>query len=220
MTKKNSDIKNIKVIIADDHPMMLQGLKATLEQGGINVLGMAREGTEALKLILESQPDLAILDIDMPYLSGFDIAQECLKRNIQTKFIILSFHKEAEFIAQAKKINISGYLLKEDTSMVIFDCIREVIAGKMYFSQSILNNDLSFVNKKLERLASLSPSEKKILKLIAEQHTSQQIAQKLHISTRTVEKHRSNIISKLDISGYSNSLSIWAIDQKALLMNL
>ena len=216
---KNS-LKNLKVVIADDHPMMLQGLKTTLEQGEIDILGVAMEGTTALKLILEKEPDLAILDIDMPYLTGLAIAEECKKRMLRTKFIILSFHKEAEFVAQAKNLNISGYLLKEDTGMAIFDCIREVMSGKLYFSQSIINKELKFANENLQRLACLSPSEKKILKLIASQNSSQKIADKLHVSSRTVEKHRSNIISKLAISGQANSLSIWAIEQKLLIISL
>lgn len=220
MLNHKLDIKDIKVIIADDHPMMLQGLKTTLEQGNVNVVGAASDGLTALKLILQHQADLAILDIDMPYLTGLAIAEECQKRNLNTKFIILSYHKETEFIIQAKYLNISGYLLKEDTSITIFDCIRDVMNGKPYFSESILSNESINANYNLNKLISLSPSEKKILKLIAKQNNSLQISDILHISVRTVEKHRSNIISKLNISNEDKKLSIWAIEQKSAIMNL
>lgn len=215
-----SIINNLNVIIADDHPMMLEGLKTTLEDGNINILGIASEGLTALKLIIEHQPDLAILDIDMPYLTGLAIAEECQKRKLKSKIIILSFHKEAEFITQARNLNISGYLLKEDTRMVLFDCIQEVMNGKLYFSQSILQNNVSYSDETLNKLDSLTPSEKKILKLVALQNSSQQIAARLHISVRTVEKHRSNIISKLNIDIQNTSLSIWSINEKSLILNL
>lgn len=214
------DVKTLRVVIADDHPMLLQGLQDTLVRGGIQGVVAVSDGASALQKILDLQPDLAIVDIEMPYLSGFSIAAECQKKGLNTRFIVLSYHKEAEFIAQAQSLNISGYLLKEDTSAELFNCMQAVMEGQFYFSRAILEKDLKFANKTLERLASLSPSEKKILKMIASQLSSQQIADKLHLSGRTIEKHRSNIITKLGLSGQANSLTLWSLEQKAVIMNL
>ncbi|WP_416866759.1 MAG: response regulator [Imperialibacter sp.] len=214
------DLTNLSAVVADDHPLLLQGLKATLINGGVNVVGAASDGSEALKLIEDHRPEVAVLDIEMPYLTGFAVADECRKKGLPTKFVILSYHKEAEFIAQAKSLHIAGYLLKEDTNSEIFKCLEKVALGEFYYSPSILNKDLSMVSENLKRLELLSPSERKILKLIASQLSSQAIADKLHVSERTVEKHRSNIIGKLALSGHAHSLSIWAIEQKAVIISL
>lgn len=215
-----SDFTKLRVVIADDHPMLLQGLENTLTNGGVKVMAAASDGTAALQSILDHLPDLAILDIEMPYLTGFAIADECRKRELKTKFIILSYHKEAAFIVQAQNSGVSGYLLKEDTSLEIFRCIQAVMDGGTYYSQSMVDKELNFANENLKRLASLSPSEKKILKMIATQLSSQEIADKLHVSERTIEKHRSNIISKLNLSGQANSLSLWSLENKPIIMNL
>ena len=215
-----ADLTKLSVVIADDHPMLLQGLKNTLISGGVKVMAAASDGTTALQAIQDHVPDLAILDIEMPYLTGFAIAEECRNRGLKTKFIILSYHKEAAFIAQAQNSGVSGYLLKEDTSLEIFNCILAVMDGRAYYSQSLVNKELNFANENLKRLASLSPSEKKILKMIATQLSSQEIANKLHVSERTIEKHRSNIISKLNLSGQANSLSLWSLENKSIIMNL
>jgi two-component system, NarL family, nitrate/nitrite response regulator NarL len=213
-------LENLRAVVADDHPLLLQGLEDTLKKGGVNVVGAASDGSTALKLITDCQPDVAVLDIEMPYLTGFAVAEECRKKGLLTKVIILSYHKEAEFIAQAKSLHIAGYLLKEDTNLEIFKCIEKVMQGEFYYSPSILHKDLNTANTSLEKLHLLSPSERKILKLIASQLSSQTIADKLHVSERTIEKHRSNIIGKLALSGHANSLSLWAVQQKAVIMSL
>lgn len=212
--------EDIKVVIADDHPMLLSGLNQTLLKSGIKVLGSAKDGAVALQMIVDFQPDLAILDIDMPYFSGFSIAEECKKRGFNTKVILLSYHKESEFIAQAKALHISGYLLKEDTSLEIMHCIHSVMNGESYFSKSIGSASLQFANDNMQKLANLSPSEKKILKLVALSLSSHEIADRLYVSERTIEKHRSNIIAKLGLAGQSHGLSIWAVEQKSIINSL
>lgn len=215
------DSKVVRIVIADDHPLLLQGLKdLLLQKGGIEVVGAVSDGAAALKLILDHTPDIALLDIEMPYLSGLSIADECRKKQLNTKFILLSYHKEPEFIAQAKGLNIAGYVLKEDTSTEIFKCIEEVLEGRFYYSPSILARSTTGARQQVVDLGLLSSSEKKILKLIASQISSQLIAEKLHISERTVEKHRSNIINKLKLSRQPNSLSLWAVEQKAIILAL
>ncbi len=214
------NFKEVNAVIADDHPMLLQGLEATLIKNGIDVLVAAKDGTSALQAIIDRKPTLAILDVEMPYLTGFDIADQCQKIVPETKFIILSYHKEAQFIVRARDLNISGYVLKEDTSTELIKCIELVLKGEFYYSKSITKENIDLADQNLSRLAFLSPSEKKILKMIATPLSSQEIADQLHVSERTIEKHRSNIISKLKLSGQTHGLSLWAREQKTIIMSL
>lgn len=210
---------DIKVVIADDHAFLLQGLSDHLTSMGIQVLGKAEDGTQALRLITDLDPDVAILDIEMPYLSGFSIAEICQKKGMKTRVVILSFHKESDFIKQAKRLGISGYILKEDASNEIVQCLEAICEGKNYFSRA-LTLDQENKEDKLGLVANLTPSERKILRLVAQKLSTQEIAEQLFISERTVEKHRSNIVSKLALSGQSNSLTEWAIENKLILNNL
>lgn len=215
-----NELKDVKIVIADDHPFILKGLYDHLISQNLNVIGQASDGTQALQLIIDHEPDIAILDIEMPYLSGFSIAEIIKNKNLSTKVIVLTIHKEEEFITQAKVLNISGYLLKEDTAAEIIACLEQVNSGKNYFSPNILDNAINASDKKAEKLAHLTPSEIKILKLISDKKNSQEIAELFHVSERTVEKHRSNIIGKLNLDGQSNSLTNWAIENRNLLNSL
>ena len=206
----------LSLVIADDHPLLLQGLKDTLEHYHFKQINTCSNGTSALEAIIQHKPDLAILDIEMPYLSGLAVAEECKKQSIDTKVIILSYHKEYKFVAKAKALNISGYILKEDTTTEIYKCLEQVYYNKFYYSPSI-SEEVASSDLITQKLQQLSPSELKILKLIADSLGSQTIAEMLHISERTVEKHRSNIITKLDIAKQPNSLSIWAIEHRHVI---
>lgn len=214
------NFNELRVVIADDHPMMLQGLETTLEKHGIRVLAAAKDGTSALQAVVDHQPDIAIIDIEMPYLSGFAVASQCASTSPNTRFVLLTYHKEPHFIQKAQDMNISGYLLKEDTSIEIIKCIEHLMNGQKYLSKSVSKVDLNSLTTQIEKLQALSPSEKKILKMIAHPMSTQEIADKLHVSTRTIEKHRSNIISKLELSGQAYELSIWARAQKEVIVNL
>jgi DNA-binding NarL/FixJ family response regulator len=207
----------LKIVIADDHPLLLEGLYNQLQNLGYTNLTKAVNGTEALRLIQEQQTDIAILDIEMPYLDGLSIAKYCKEEGSTTKFIILSYHKEPEFIAKAKNLNISGYILKEDALTEIQNCITAILKGKQYYSKVFDTLDLGNTKNTLDLLENLSPSEFKILKLIAQSHTSKDISEQLFISERTVEKHRSNIIIKLNLKGKTNSLFEWAIENKGFI---
>src|SRR5690606_34602856 len=124
-----------KIVIADDHPILLEGLYNQLVKLGYTDLFKAVNGSEALQLIMEENPDIAILDIEMPIMDGLSITKHCKEVDSNTKFIILSYHKEAEFIAKAKSLNISGYILKEDALTEIENCIRAILNGKEYYSK-------------------------------------------------------------------------------------
>jgi DNA-binding NarL/FixJ family response regulator len=209
-------MKRQTIIIADDHPLLLKGLSDFLLERGYNVIGKAENGEKAYELIQQLNPDIAILDIQMPILSGLEIAKKCLHEEFKTKVVLITFHKEKELFYQSKDLNIFGYLLKDFALEEIENCIKTVTEGTPYFSAKILellNLDRSDPNG----LDTLTPSEKKILKLIASDKTNKEIAALLFISHRTVEKHRSNIINKLHLEQKTNSLLIWAKEHQELL---
>lgn len=214
---KNEDIS---IVIADDHPITLGGLHEELIKHGFNVVGKASNGPEALALLIELEPMIALLDIDMPKLSGFDVLKMIQHKNLRTKGIVLSFHKESEYIVQAESLNIQGYLLKEDTIDVIDSCIKSVLNNNRFFSPSFQKSSLLQASQKLHQIEMLTPSEKTILKYVAEQLSTAQIAEKLFVSHRTVEKHRSNIIQKLQIDTQTNALLQWALLNKDLIISL
>jgi DNA-binding NarL/FixJ family response regulator len=208
------------IVIADDHPLMLRGLTDFLTSKGYNIIGSAEDGNAAYNLIVKLKPEIAILDIRMPYKTGLEIAEACKKNNIPTKVILITFDKEEELYDQAKAFNVYGYILKEFAVEEIENCISNVVNGKPYFSKEIASYlNVSNINKKPETLECLTKSELKIVKLISESKTSQEIADELSISVRTVDKHRSNIVHKLELDKKPTSLSIWANVNKDFLQN-
>lgn len=197
------------IIIADDHPLLLKGLHDFLVEKKYNIVGSAKNGEEAYKLILEKSPEIAILDIQMPFMSGIDIAKKCGEIKWKTKIVLITLHKEKELYQKAKDLNIYGYILKEFALEEIENCIKTVSAGQQYFSGQMMDM-LGVKPLKDSSLSLLTPSEQKILRLIAKDKTNKEIAALLFISYRTVEKHRSHIIQKLCLEPKTNSLLIWA----------
>lgn len=207
---------NPSIIIADDHPLLLKGLRDFLVEKDYNLIGSGKDGREAYNLIVHEKPDIAILDIQMPYMSGIEIAEKCAKQNIETKIVLITLHKEKELYQKAKELNIYGYILKEFALEEIETCIQTVKTGEPFFSEK-LKELIGVVFVEDSELNKLTPSEKKILKLIAQDKTNKEIASHLFISYRTVEKHRSNIITKLDLEPKTNSLLIWAKEHQSKL---
>jgi DNA-binding NarL/FixJ family response regulator len=205
------------IIIADDHPLLLKGLSDFLIEKGYNLLGSGKDGREAYNLITKKMPDIAILDIQMPYMSGLEIAQQCKALELETKIVLITLHKEKDLYQKAQELNIFGYILKEFALEEIENCIKTVTDGMPFFSEKIKELiGVVFVDD--GELSTLTPSEKKILKLIAQDKTNKEIASQLFISYRTVEKHRSNIITKLNIEPKTNSLLIWAKEHHEKLL--
>lgn len=202
-------MKEIAIIIADDHPLLLKGLHDFLVEKGYNITGSANDGKTAYDLILNQEPDIAILDIQMPHMSGLEIAAKFKEKKSKTKIVLITFHKEKELYLKAKDLNIYGYILKEFALEEIENCIEKVRNGGTYFSKN-MKSLLGVEKLKESSLSLLTPSEQKILKLIANDNTNKEIASLLFISHRTVEKHRSNIIHKLKLEPKTNSLLIWA----------
>jgi DNA-binding NarL/FixJ family response regulator len=202
---------NTSIVIADDHPLMLRGLTDFLTSKGFNILGSAEDGKSAYNLIVKLKPQIAILDIRMPYMTGLEIAEACQKNELKTKIILITFDKEEVLYDQAKTFGVYGYILKEFAVEEIETCITQVVNGKPYFSKEITTYlNKSNLEQKPDVLDSLTKSELKILKLISENKTSQEIADILSVSIKTIHKHRSHIVGKLHLENKPTSLSVWA----------
>ena len=199
---------NPTIIIADDHPLVLKGLQDFLHEKDFNVLASAKNGKEALALIKAHTPDIAILDIKMPFFTGLQIAEKCKADNLSTKIVLITFEKDQKIYDKAKSLDIYGYVLKEFALDEIENCISSIIKGKPYFSPELL----AYIetDEAPEGLDTLSPGETKILKLIGANKTATEIAKELFISVRTVEKHKTNIRRKLSIDSKSASLYFYA----------
>jgi DNA-binding NarL/FixJ family response regulator len=204
-----------KIFIADDHPLFLKGLKGFLEENNFDVIGEAPNGDLALKFIQEVEPGLAILDLDMPGMNGIEVAKFCYEKDIQTKFILLTFHKEKYIYDQVKAMNISGYVPKDYAVEELLDCIRVVTNNETYLSEGILSEKTGDSTSKKPN--NLTPSEIKIIKYIADGLTTKEIANVLFVAERTIDKHRSNIIKKLDLDKKHNSLLIWVQKNKEII---
>ena len=197
-----------KIFIADDHPLLVKGLNDLLIEKGFYVIGTATDGRAALNFIIKENPDIAILDVEMPFLTGIEIAKECKNHFSATKIILITLHKEIELYLQAKKMNIYGYLLKEFALEEIENCINSVSENKPYFSHKI-KELIGFTDETNTILKEITPTEKRILKLIANHKTNKEIGHLLFISSRTVEKHRSKIITKLELEQKTSALLTW-----------
>ena len=200
------------ILIADDHPLVLKGLQDFLEEKGYTIIASAYDGKEAYKLILKHQPDIAIIDVRMPQLTGIEIAKLC-KDKIKTKIVLITFEKSSVFYHEAKQHNVYGYLLKESALVEIENCLASVVKNVPYFSKDI-ETQFSNNDNPLVQLSKLTPTEKRILKLIVQNKTAKEIAKVYNISNRTVEKHKENIIKKLPIGSHYNNLLVWARDNQ------
>ncbi len=207
---------NPTIIIADDHPLVLKGLQDFLIEKEFNVLASAKNGKEALTLIKAHTPDIAILDIKMPFLTGLQIAKKCKADKLPTKIILITFEKDEKTYNDAKALGVYGYVLKEFALEEIENCIASVIKDKAYFSPELLK--FIEIHEKPKWFDTLTESEMKILKLITKNKIARDIAEELFCSTRTVEKHKSNIINKLGIEKTKNCLLIWAKDNQKHLI--
>jgi DNA-binding NarL/FixJ family response regulator len=210
----------ISIVIADDHPVFRQGLRQIIEiEQGIKVLGEARDGAAALGMIEQLEPDVAVLDINMPNMKGFDVAREIRQQGLKTAIIFLTMYDDERMFNEALNVGALGYLLKDSAITDIAESVRAVAAGQHFISPAISrylinrSNRSAALNQKTPSLNDLTPSEQRVLKLISENKTSKEIGAQLFISYRTVENHRSNICQKLGIHG-SNSLVKFALEHK------
>ncbi len=189
----------IRILIADDHQMFREGLMALLNnEGNINVIGEASNGKEAL-LILENQvPDVLLLDLEMPEMDGFDVLKALKKLNLDTKVLVLTMHKSPEFIKNIIKAGAHGFLQKDSGKDILIHAIQQVHAQGTYYTPEVAAIVLnSFKDDALS--AHISAREKEVIQLIVDGNTTKEIADILFLSKNTIESHRQNILSKLQL---------------------
>jgi DNA-binding NarL/FixJ family response regulator len=213
----------VTIMIADDHPLFRKGLRQAIEaEASFRIVEEAKDGESALRKMIELRPAIAILDIDMPGRNGFEVAKEAAKLSLPVSIIFLTMYREEDMFSAAMDVGIQGYVLKENAASDIIDAIREVAAGRYYISPLISgflvrrSEQSRLVRKQHPLLESLTPAERRILKLISENSTSKQIAELLNVSPKTVENHRLNIVKKLNLQG-AHSLLKFALEHKASL---
>lgn len=201
----------MKIIIADDHIFSLKGTESFVKEMGYNIVGTCSNGITALNLILSQNPDLAILDINMPGMDGLMVLKKIKESNVRTKVIILSMHNEVVLYELANENGAFGYVLKNQAETELKECIETVLQEKKYVSNSIQQN-LDYLTKKdVSNKSPWTEIEEQILTLIADSKTSKQIAENLFVSEKAIEYHRSKIIQKLRLPAEKNSLLKWAI---------
>lgn len=195
----------IRVVIAEDHALVRAGIRALLEkQGDIHIMGEASHGQEAVEMAETLKPDLLIMDIMMPRLNGIQAAGRIQELKLPVRTLLLSMYSDAGFVHQALQYGVKGYILKSSVGDELIAAVRTVAAGKTYLSEPISEIVVESVARPTPSLKTgnpldnLSPREKEVLQLIAEEHTSAEIAQMLFISEKTVEKHRASLMEKLN----------------------
>lgn len=198
------------VIIADDHAFTLQGTKSFVESKGFRVLHTCLNGISAYNLIATHQPDIAILDINMPGFDGLEVLQKVFDEKIPTKIILLTMHREKSVYNKAIECNVAGYILKEQAEIELEKCL-DAISNYQKYENKDLYGELTFDKIDNSKNKELTVSENKILELISQQKSSQQIADLLFISIRTVEGHRRNIIEKLGLEKEKYALVLYAV---------
>jgi len=196
-----------RILIADDHPVFRRGLHQIIAAQPAYRVEEAADGVSALRLIQSFKPEVCILDINMPNLDGLGVLRAMRRQHLPGQVIFLTMHKEEDLFNEALNLGAKGYVLKESAVGEILQSIETVAAGRSYISPGLTDYLLSrhegarILAQEKPGLARLTPTERRILKLIAEDKTSKEIAQDLGISPRTVENHRTNICEKLDVHG-------------------
>jgi DNA-binding NarL/FixJ family response regulator len=211
-----------KILIADDHPMIRDGVKnLVLQNKDLTVIGEAKSGNETLELYDKLKPDLLILDISMPDMNGMEVSKSILSKDPGANIVILSMYDDEDYISRCLEYGVKGYVVKNESGSELDYAIKSVLQGKNYFSRQA--QDVIFKKysqnvtrkKQIEETVSLTRRETEIVRLIADGLTSQQMADKLFISHRTVETHRANIMKKL---GAKNAIELVNKAQKLDLL--
>ncbi len=191
---------SIRVLLADDHVIVRQGLRALLEKEGIIVVDEVADGRQAVQSVRDHTPDVAILDLAMPLLNGLDAAREILKLSPRTKPILLTMYTEDHYVLEALRSGVRGYVMKNHSGEDLVRAINQVARGEIYLSPGISEVVVqAYLNKSDFSVDPLSGRERQVLQLIAEGNTTKKIASLLGLSVRTAESHRSRIMEKLDI---------------------
>src|SRR5215831_413930 len=198
----------VRIVIADDHPIVRHGLREMIEaDSSLSIVGEAADGVKALAQIEQLKPEVAVLDIDMPEMDGLAVAREVQKRRLDVQVVLLTIHREEELFQEALDLGVKGYVLKDSATTDIIASIKAAARGQPFISPQLSGLLLkrrarsdALVSQK-PGIGGLTPMERRILKLIADDKTSKDIAGQLFISYRTVETHRTNICRKLELKG-------------------
>lgn len=199
--------KKIEVIIADDHVLIREGIKQILElEDDIVVIGQAGNGEEAFDMAMKLNPDIVLLDINMPKLNGIETLRKFKDMGVKSKVIILTIHEDKEYILKTLKLGANGYMLKDSNADSLVKGIRDVARGEKYIQPSVAelvsktSNCDEYLNIGIDKINSLTKREYEVLILIAEGLNNKDIADRLYISEKTVKNHVSNIFRKLDLN--------------------
>jgi DNA-binding NarL/FixJ family response regulator len=200
-------MKRITVLLAEDHAIVREGLRSLLELGGdCEVVGEASTGRQAVDLARKLRPTVVVMDVAMPVLNGFEATRQIRVASPDTKVLVLSAHSDDEYVAHMTAVGASGYLVKQNSGQVLVHAVREIASGHPYFSPAIAKRQGNAERQSRTSGAArgkprspLTPREAEVLQLVAEGAANKQVASALGISIKTVEKHRQQLMNKLDI---------------------
>jgi DNA-binding NarL/FixJ family response regulator len=189
-----------RVLLADDHALVRAGLRALLDRiPNVEVVGEAEHGAEAVKLAAQLRPDVVMMDLSMPILNGIEATRRTVKLRPRPRVLVLSMHDDTEYVRKALSAGASGYLLKTAPRRELELALAAVIRGEIWISPSISRSVIDDIGRRAPHHDELTPRQREILQLIAEGHTTKQIARRLHIGVKTVETHRAQLMERLDI---------------------
>lgn len=208
-----------KIVIADDHSMIREGLKQLLEMdGGVEVIAEAGNGMECLEVLEKVIPQVLLLDINMPVMNGLEVLKKIKKENMDIKVIILTVHNEIEYLLKAVEFGIDGYILKESDSSELRKAIFNVISGETYIQPNLiplLNAKMVERDIEKEKIDLLTKRELEVLKLLSVGLCNKEIGEKLNISERTVKNHISNIFKKIEVTDRTQA-AVFSIKNKLI----
>jgi DNA-binding NarL/FixJ family response regulator len=215
-----------RVVIVDDYPLIRQGLRHAIEKDSrFDLAGEADEGEAALKVILETKPDVAVLDLNLPGMNGFEVISLLKAKRCPARIVVLTMLKEEQALNTALNLKVNGYVLKENAAAEILNCIASVARGESYVSPSLTDfllrrrSRAELLARKRPGLDDLTTAERRILKRISDGKTTKEIAAEFFISPRTVESHRANLCEKLKLTG-TNRLLQFALENRDALSHL
>ena len=189
----------IRIILADDHTIVRQGIKSLLEREGLQVVAEAADGREAIRHAEEFAPDVVVMDIGMPTLNGMEAARELARCCPKVKPILLTQHDEPQYVSAALKAGVKGYVLKSQIGAELIHAIQQVLRGQVYLSPGISGAVMAAYHSKSQPADPLTSRERQVLQLIAEGKSTKDVAALLGVSVKTAESHRSRLMQKLDI---------------------
>ncbi|MFO7931112.1 MAG: response regulator [Thermodesulfobacteriota bacterium] len=208
-----------KIVIVEDHQLFREGLKAMLDsRKDLEVAGEAEDGMEAIDLIRENPPDLLLLDLSMPRLGGISVINEVKRMHPDVAVLALTIHESDQYVLEAFNAGVNGYCIKDASREELLVAINSVLKGRTYISPGIAENVMEGYIEGRKRMKtrsawdSITRREREVLKMLGEGYMNKEIADMLHISVKTVEKHRANIMSKLDLHSAA-ALTSFAIEQ-------